>query len=85
MTEACGHNFCHDCLSRYIAAQEYWNCPECRSEQVKRADDFLRNRLAEKAVEQYNAAKIKTQSKPLCSYHDMEFSICKSLDLVNYQ
>ena len=78
MTEVCGHNFCQSCLYNLIAAQGDWNCPECRTPQTKRTNDLVRNRLVEKAVEQYNATQVQNQSKSLCSHHNMELSICES-------
>ena len=77
MTEDCGHNFCHGCLSNFIATKDNWICPECRSEQVKSADDLLRNRLVEKVVEQFNALQSQNESKPRCRRHGLELSICK--------
>ena len=41
MTEACGHNFCHSCISNLIADGESWNCPEYRSEQIKLPKDQI--------------------------------------------
>ena len=78
MAEDCGHNFCHECLSKFIASKPNWICPECRSEQDKSAENLLRNRLVEKVVEQYNASKGQNGSKTLCRHHEMELSICKS-------
>ena len=78
MTEHCGHNFCHACISSFIAGQLFWNCPECRSQQTKKPDDLVRNRLVEKAVKQFNASPGPSQSKALCPYHGLELSICMS-------
>ena len=79
MTEHCGHNFCHACISNFIAGQETWNCPECRSEQTTQADGLVRNRLVEKAVKQFHASQDPNQSKALCPYHGLELSICMSI------
>merc|ERR1711953_272711 len=63
MTDHCGHNFCHACISNFIADQENWNCPECRSEQTKQPDNLVRNRLVEKAVKQFYASQDCLQHK----------------------
>ena len=78
MTEGCGHNFCHACLLNFTAGQEYWFCPECRSEQTKQPDNLMRNRLAEKGILSYNAEKQRDKSRNLCSHHNLELTLCKS-------
>ena len=77
MAEVCGHNFCHECIAKVIADHDEWYCPECRSVQVKRADDLTRNRLVEKAVESLNASGTQIQNINRCSHHNLELSLCK--------
>ena len=77
MTEDCGHNFCHACLLNFTAGQEYWFCPDCRSEQIKQPKHLMRNRLAERGVESYNTAKNIEKLKKICSRHNLELTLCK--------
>ena len=79
MTEACGHNFCHACISFHTAGQDSpeWFCPECRSVQVKFPDDLLRNRLVEKAVESHRSPQDQQPSRNLCRKHGLELTLCK--------
>lgn len=77
MTDACGHNFCHDCILKIIADHDEWNCPECRSVQNKRADELTRNRLAEAAVVAFNASQDQSKRSLLCPYHNLELILCK--------
>ena len=77
MTEACGHNFCHTCLMEIINDQNEWLCPECRSVQMKKPDDLMRNRLVERAVESFNASSNRNQATNLCSHHNLELTLCK--------
>ena len=81
MTEGCGHNFCHACISNHIADQDNteWFCPECRSKQRKFPTDLVRNRLVEKAVESHRSPQNPEQSNSLCRQHGMELTLCKSL------
>lgn len=77
MTDACGHNFCHDCLLSVIGEKTEWLCPECRSDQLKTPDELTRNRLVEKAVESFNASLVQNEAKSLCSHHNLEITLCK--------
>ena len=77
MAENCGHNFCHACITNVIADHAGWNCPECRSFHVKQADQLPRNRFVERAVESFNASSDQTETNNRCSYHQLEFSLCK--------
>ena len=83
MTEACGHNFCHACISFHTAGQDEpeWFCPECRTAQVKFPDDLARNRFVERAVESFKSPQNPQQSKPMCRKHGLELTLCKSYTL----
>ena len=76
MTESCGHDFCHECILRIIADQTEWLCPECRSVQVKQANDLSRNRRVERAVEAFRASD-QNRTTHLCSHHNLEFALCE--------
>ena len=77
MTDACGHNFCQNCLLTIINEENDWLCPVCRSEQSKRPDELMRNRLVERAVESFNASSNQHEATSLCSDHNLAFSLCK--------
>ena len=77
MTDACGHNFCHNYLLSIINEENEWLCPVCRSEQSKRPDELMRNRLVERAVESFNISLNQNEATSLCSYHNLELSLCK--------
>ncbi len=72
MTEDCGHNFCHTCISEFVGRQEFWNCPECRSVQEKHPRQLMRNRLAERAVESFPDTELQKKSKNMCRHHNLE-------------
>ena len=78
MTENCGHNFCHTCISEFIGRQEFWNCPECRSVQEKHPRQLMRNRLVERAVESFLDSELQKKSKNICRHHNLELTLCKS-------
>ena len=80
MTEVCGHNFCHACITFHTAGQDSpeWFCPECRSLQAKFPSDLLRNRLVEKAVKSHRSPHDQQPSKNLCRKHGLELTLCKS-------
>ena len=77
MADACGHDFCHDCLLRIIGDDNEWLCPECRSEQSKKPDQLMRNRRVEAVVESFHATVTENEMKKLCSHHNLEMSLCK--------
>ena len=79
MTEVCGHNFCHSCISFHTAGQDQpeWFCPECRTAQVKFPDDLARNRIVERAVESLKSPKTNLLVKPMCGQHNLELTLCK--------
>ena len=77
MADACGHNFCQNCLLTIINEENEWLCPICRSEQSKRPDELMRNRLVERAVESFNASLSQNEATSLCSDHNLAFSLCK--------
>ena len=94
MADACGHNFCQNCLLANIGGPyrsllaeigggNEWLCPECRSEQSKKPDELMRNRLVEKAVESlndnlsFNATVTQNEVRNLCPRHNLELTLCK--------
>ena len=82
MAEDCGHNFCHTCISEFIGRHEFWNCPECRSDQEKHPRQLMRNRLVERAVESFLDSELQKKSKNICRHHNLELTLCKSDFLV---
>ena len=93
MADACGHNFCQTCLLAHIGGPyrsllaeigggNEWLCPECRSEQSKKPNELIRNRLVERAVESFNATVNQNEvrhdvCRHLCSHHNWELTLCK--------
>ena len=76
MTESCGHDFCHRCILKIIMDQTEWHCPECRTVQLKQADELVRNRRVEKAVEAF-CARNQNETTSYCSHHNLEFALCE--------
>ena len=100
MADACGHNFCQNCLLVHIGGPyrsllaeigggNEWNCPDCRSEQSKKPDELMRNRLVEKAVESlndnlsFNATVTQNEVRNLCRRHNLELTLCKFCIICN--
>ena len=94
MADVCGHNFCQNCLLAHIGGpyrsllteiggENEWLCPECRSEQSKKPDELIRNRLVERAVESFNnsdEAKVTQKGvQSLCPHHNLKLTLCKFL------
>ena len=75
MTDRCGHNFCHDCLTSNVREENEWPCPECRTIQTKTVDGLTQSRFVERAVEKFKAQKSET--KAACITHGMPYSLCK--------
>ena len=78
----CGHNYCEDCLTEMLLADEdnrdyedTWLCPECRTEQTQEPEELTRNYALERSVVNY-----KNSKENICDSHDLKKKLCKFIN-----
>ena len=78
----CGHNYCEDCLTEMLLADEDnrdyedpWLCPECRTEQTQEPAELTRNYALERSVVNY-----KNSKENICDSHDLKKKLCKFIN-----